>query len=89
MFVDSFNLWMGDGLGSEGSGADLLLPVVEDLWVLDDSKNIIGDFGASKSNLWLSLNGSLLLSGDVVSDGDGENVLLTILVGDGVHVHGL
>ena len=85
------NLSLGvlGGEGSESTGADLLLSVIEEAWLVDDSEDIVAELSALEGNLLLSSKGLLLLSGDWLSDWDGKEVSLANLVGEGLHLEAL
>jgi len=87
--IDDLSLGVLGRHASEGSGANLFLSVLEEVRVVDDGENIVGDLGALKSDLLLSGESFLLLGSQVLGDRDGHEVLLSLLVSDGLHVHGL
>mmetsp|Transcript_26371 Transcript_26371/g.40265 ORF Transcript_26371/g.40265 Transcript_26371/m.40265 type:complete len:236 (-) Transcript_26371:863-1570(-) len=59
---DSLNLGVLHGLSSEDSGRDLLLAVVKEDGLLNNSQDLVGDLGALNRNLLFSLELGLLLS---------------------------
>ena len=86
----------GHGLGvvsthaSESTSADFFLAVVEEAWVVDDGEDGIGaNLSAFNCNLGSTFESSLILSGYVLCDRDGEEIALAIGVSDGLHVHHL
>jgi len=87
---DSLGLGVLSGHAAEGTGADLFLSVVVDDGLVDDSKDgVITKLGAGEGNAVLTFEFGLLLSSDILSDGDGKKVLLALGVSEGLHVHDL
>jgi len=78
--------WVLGGEATEGTGADLLLSIGEESWLVNDGDDLVvpleGDGG-------LTLESSLLLVRDVLDNWDGKEMSLAVLVSDGLHVHGL
>ena len=89
LLEDGRGLLVLGGHAAEGTGADLLLSVGEEGWLVHDGKDIVTKLGALDSNSWLALKLSLLLGSHVLGDWHGHEVLNTVLVGHGLHVHGL
>lgn len=80
---------MRNRLGTEGLGADLLLPVRVELWLLDDGKDLVGYLRTSDGNFWLVFKLCLLFLSDVMSNWYRKNVFFTASISDGIHVEAL
>jgi len=60
LFLHSFNLWVFDRPGSKSLGRNFLLSVIEELWLLDDGEDIVGNGLASDGDSLLSFECLLL-----------------------------
>jgi len=65
---DSLSLGVLLREAAEGSGANLLLAVGEEGWLVDNSEHVLADSSALDSNSLGTLEGILLLGGQVLSD---------------------
>lgn len=87
LFHDIFDFVVLLGEGSKSSSGNFFLSVSEEDGFFDDGEHIFGDLGALQGKSLLALELLSLLGGDVLSDGDGEQVLLGGgSVGQGVHL---
>jgi len=83
---DGFSLGVLAGEATEGTGANLLLTVGEEAWLVDNSDDLIVEL---KSDSWLVLQLFLLFGSHVLGDWHRQQVSLAGLVGHGLAVHGL
>ena len=87
LFHDIFDFVVLLGEGSKSSSGNFFLSVSEEDGFFDDGEHIFGDLGALQGKSLLALELLSLLGGDVLSDGDGEQVLLGgCSVSQGVHL---
>jgi len=84
---DSLDLWVLERMGTEGSGTNLFLSVIKELWVVDDSKDIFRDLSAFDGDFLLTLKSLPLLGGDVLGDWNGEKMPFSFSIAHGFHVH--
>jgi len=67
---DPLYLWVLEGLCAKGSRTDFFLSVIEEDGVFDDSQDFGTEYGAGDANHFFIPERLLLLSGDVLSDGN-------------------
>ena len=85
---DSLGLWMILRHAAEGTSADFFLTVVENRGLVDDGKDLIrAESSTGKSNRLLTFKISLLLSSNILSDRNGEEVTSSFAISEGLHVH--
>lgn len=87
MLLNSLNLWMLERSATKGLGADFFFSIIEEFWLLDNSENIWRNFAAFESDFLAIFELFLLSCGNVMSNWNRQNVLLSISIGDGIHVH--
>ena len=86
---DGLSLRVLRGPGTEGSGADLFLSVIEEDWLADDSEDVVGDGGALDGDSILSFEFLLLLGSHWLGDWAGHKVAGADLVCDRLHLEAL
>lgn len=75
------------GEGTENTGTDFFLAVLEEGGLVDDSEDLVADSGASDSNSIGAFEFFLLGSSDVLGDGNREEMSLSFSVGQSAHLH--
>ena len=83
LLPDSADLWVIERCGTEGLGTDFFLTVVKEFWLVDDGDDIVTPF---QCNSLLAFKLCFLFRCNMLSDWHRQYMLLTIFIGDCVHV---
>jgi hypothetical protein len=83
---NSFHLVVLGTQSSESPCTYFFLSVFKESGLFNHSQNLIGYFGASQSDSLLVFKSSLLLFGDGLGDGDGEQVFVALFVSNCLHL---
>jgi len=84
---DYFNFWMRLSKSTKYSGGNLFFTVIEEDWLFNDSKNLIGYLGAFDSDFSFAFKPSFFFSSNCLGDWYRKKMLLAFAIGDLFHVN--